>query len=514
MSILKTGAFIALFTFISRITGLARELVIANFFGTNSYADAVNIAFKFPNLFRRLFAEGALTSAFVPIYSKCTLDPQKNPTYFTSEIFTILSLFLFLFTIVCEIFMPQIVMIIAPGFIENPDKMNLAILLCRITTPYLFFISICALFGGVLSCHKKFGAFAIIPVILNISIILFSFLGRDLYQKSVLVSIGIIAGGLIQLLVMIYSVRKYEPNIKLLNIKDLSDEGKIFLKNVVPATLSNGVTQLNLFISQSIASFIPGSISILSYADRLYQFPLSIIGVCFGVVLLPLLSKLHSAGDNEEVIRLQTNAIKTGLFLSCGAMCGIMTLAHPIIYVVYERGAFTPDDTIKTANTLAIFATGLPAYILIKILTPIFYARLDAKSPMIITIITIITNLILNILLVLAGFEYLGIAIGTSISSWVNVFLLSYFCYKNKIKIIKESIQNFLRSILISCVTMSLFLSASFWSVNNYFYIMKTGAALVLLISIIIAALFLYIITSIFLKIVSINEIKLLTKMK
>ncbi len=513
MSLLKSGFIVATLTFVSRIFGLVRELFIANYFGTNLYADAVNTAFKFPNLFRRIFGEGALASVFVPIYSSELQVDNNKAKIFASEIFTILTIFLTFLTIILQIFMPQILTIIAPGFIQDEDKFNLSVLLCRITTPYMLFISLAALIGGIENSHKRFASFAFVPIILNIFVILSCFFGIQEREKSIYVSSGIVVGGVFQLIFMYSACRVNGIKLNLIRPKKLSKDSFLFFKNMIPATIASSVTQLNLFVSQAIASFAPGAISILSYSDRIYQFPLSIIGICFGTILLPSLSAHYKKKEFEEAIKLQTQAIKLSLFLSLACMFGIISLAHQIMHVIYERGAFTEIDTMKTAETIAIFALGLPAFILNKVLTPILFSKLDTKTPMKITTITIICNIILNALLI-KDFEHLGIAIGTTISSWVNIILLLTHFKRKKIDLLSEKIGIFILKVLVIGIIMSIFISLSANQLEQLIYNNTGILKFITLFVIIIFGSALYFGLAIISKIVTKDDLKRLFRKK
>lgn len=422
---LRSGIVVAFYTLLSRILGLARELFIADLFGSSSTADSVNVALKLPNLFRRIFGEGALASVFVPIFSAKLTNSKEKATDFASNVFWWLLIVLLILTCSIEYFMPHFMFIIAPGFQADKEKFEITVLLCRISTPYLIFICLSAFLGGMLNSVNRFSSFAFAPIILNIAIIAITIYLGDYIGFSIAISYSVIIGGLLQLIFMFFCARRAKLSIKMpyqFYQKD-SDIRKL-LKLFIPATISSGAAQINIFISQSIASFVPGAVSILSYAERLYQFPLSIIGIAFGTVLLPKLSKLYKTGKNDEIDKTQNNAIKFGLFLSVPCAIGIMVLSHPIIYLIYEHGAFNSDDTIKTANALCAFCIGLPAFILSKIFTPIFYANLDTKTPMNITILSLVINTILNIILI----EFLGtigVALGSSIAAWINLWLLA-----------------------------------------------------------------------------------------
>jgi putative peptidoglycan lipid II flippase len=461
MKIFKSGLVIAFFTLLSRIFGLARELFIAYLFGATSAADCVNVAFKLPNLFRRIFAEGALSSVFVPIFNEKMLKSKNEAVIFTGTIFTMLITSLIIIIVVMQIFMPYLLFLIAPGFKADPEKFELTILLCRITISYLLLMSVVALFGSILNSVKKFAAFAFSPVILSFVIILGTIILQEHIDKSIAISISIIVAGILQVIFMLICVIRAKLSFPMIFDYNNNDSKK-FLKNMLPAIISSGVQQLNIFISQSISSFIPGTISILSYADRIYQFPLSIIGVTFSTMLLPELSKIYKQNNIELAAKVQNQAIIISMLFSIPSVFGIIALADPIIHIIYEHGLFTNEDSIKTARVLSIFALALPAFVLSKILTPIFYANSDTKTPMIITIYSMIINSILNILLMIP-FGYIGIALGSSISAWINIYLLRRNIPYNWI--IDKDIKLFVGKILFASIIMYIVIIIN----NNYY---------------------------------------------
>lgn len=468
VTLFRSGIVVAIFTLISRIFGLARELFVASLFGATNMADCVNVAFKLPNLFRRIFGEGALSVVFVPIFNKKYLESHASAGHFTGTIFTILLASLVAIVLLMVIFMPSLMFIIAPGFHEDYEKFDLTVTLCRITMPYLIFISVTALFGAMLNSVKRFAVFAFSPVILSLTII-FGTLALDNHLSAqISISLSVIIAGVLQVIFMFYFIYKAGLTFPLI-FDPLNKDVKHFLRNMGPATISSGVQQLNLFISQSIASFIEGAISILSYADRIYQFPLSIIGVTFGTILLPELSKIYLLNDVARASKLQNNAIKVGLLLSLPASFGIIALSEPIIHVIYERGAFTSEDTIKTAAAISAFALGLPAFILTKILLPILYAHQDTKTPLKITLYSLAANTVLNILL-MKPFGHVGIALGSSIAAWYNVWLLYSYTKKHGFFFVDSSLGSFLGKILLSCIAMTVVICLAQHYYHDHFY--------------------------------------------
>lgn len=419
--LIRSGVIVAVFTLLSRIFGMLRELFIATTFGTTALADAVTVAFKLPNLFRRILGEGALASVFVPIFTEKLRHSQKNANIFASKVFLcVMIIALGLFCII-EFFMPEIMMLLAPGFTSNPDKFQLTVSLCRITMIYLLFITLTALVGSMLNSVGRFAPFAATSIIMNIVIIGGTIWLSNYIENYYAIAFSIVIAGILQLGFIFFSA--YRAGLKITIPKLYSEDQDIrkLVKLMVPATISAGALQINLFVSQSISSFIPGAVSILSYADRLYQLPMSIIGVSFATVLLPTLSKLYKSHEVKKARQTQTNAIKIGFFLTMPCCAALIVLAQPMISLIYEYGAFTQQDTINTSYAIAAFSLGLPAFVLSKIFMPIFFAHHDTKTPMKITVQTIASNIVLNLIL-MQYYGFVGIALGSSISSWIGVY--------------------------------------------------------------------------------------------
>ncbi|WP_341791044.1 murein biosynthesis integral membrane protein MurJ [Rickettsia endosymbiont of Gonocerus acuteangulatus] len=468
MTLFRSGIVVAFFTLISRIFGLVREQFIASLFGSTQMGDSINVAFKLPNLFRRIFAEGALSNVFIPIYNKKMLISKKAAGRFSGEVFTLLLLSLIVIIVLMQIFMPQLMLFIAPGFHGKKEKFELTVFLCRITIPYLIFVSLTALLGGILNSVKRFAAFAFSPVILSVCVIVCTLMLDNYTESTVSISLSLIIAGILQVSFMFVCVKRADLSFPFI-FKPNDPDVKKLLINMGPATISSGVQQLNLFISQSIASFIEGAISILSYADRIYQFPLSIIGTSFSTILLPELSKIYKSNDIVAATKVQNNAIRMGLFLSLPATFGIIILSHPIINVIYERGAFTSQDTTNSAEAISAFALGLPAFILAKILTPIFYANGDTKTPLKITLFSIIINTSMNLLL-MDSLKHIGIAVGTSIAAWYNLGLLYSYTKKQNMLHIEQDIKSFCIKVLLCCIIMSIMIGSIKHYFLEYFY--------------------------------------------
>lgn len=485
--LLKSGIVIALFTLLSRIFGMVRELFVAATFGSSAVADCVNVAFKLPNLFRRIFGEGALSSVFIPIFNKKLLESESLARKFSGEVFVLLLGVLVVLTILMQIFMPYLMFVIAPGFYIEAEKFELTVLLCRITMPYLILVCITALLGGMLNSIRKFAAFAFVPVLMNVGVIIFTLVLNKSYAPEYGIAIALVLAGVMQVIFMFYCIWRNNLLFPVKVAKPDKDIKKL-VKNMGPATLSSGAQQLNLFISQSIASFLPGAVSILSYADRLYQFPLALVGITFGTVLLPELSKIYNQKDFIKANKLQNHATCAAMVISVPAMFGLFLLAKPIIHIIYERGEFVHNDTIATADALAAFALGLPAYVLAKILTPIFYANQDTQTPLKITIYSVAVNTLLNLVLMIP-FGHVGIAVGSSISAWYNVYLLNKYA-KNygDFKITYDTIL-FLAKVLASSLFMGVVIFVMQVKLFDDFYKDALSIKLIILMATIISGI-------------------------
>ena len=454
MSLFGSGLVVASFTFLSRIFGLIRELFIAATFGTGFVADSVNVAFKLPNFFRRIFAEGGLALVFVPIFNQKLSESNDSAKKFAGEVFSILVISLFLLIILMEIFMPQVIFVIAPGFHHDPQKYELTILLARITMPYLFFISLVSLYGGILNSVGRFFAFAASPVVMNIIIVLFTYIFQLHTLSQFAISYSLINAGIFQLLLMMISV--YRAKMFCMPQKpNFSPDIKMLFLGLGPAILTSGVIQINLLTSQAIASFIPGGISILSYAERMYQFPLSIIGVAFGTILLPKLSRLYKMDERKEANKTLNDAVRFSMFLSIPCCVGIFALSFEIIHIIYQRGAFTEIDSIKTAHALSAFTIGLPAFILSKVLMPAFYAKNDTKTPLKLTIYSLSLNILLNIILMFP-LKHVGIALGSSIAAWFNIYLLIRYATAQELIKSDVDISKFLIKTILVSIAMGI----------------------------------------------------------
>jgi putative peptidoglycan lipid II flippase len=414
-------------TLSSRLLGFARETLMAAALGAGPIADAFYAAFRFPNLFRRLFAEGAFNAAFVPLFAREIeaggLDGARK---FSEEVFGILFTVLLGLTILMELAMPLLVRtIIAPGF-DDPDKFAITVAMSAIMFPYLMCMSLTAMMSGILNSLHRYFAAAIAPVFLNV--ILIGVLGYGLFQggepRQIAYSLawGVLAAGLLQLLIVVTAVRRAGIVIGF-RLPRMTPSVKRLLVLALPAAVTGGITQINLVIGQMIASGKPGAISVLQYADRVYQLPLGVVGIAVGVVLLPELARALKAGHMREAANLQNRSLEFALFLTLPAAGALLVMAPEIVRVLYERGAFSPETTRSVASALAIFGHGQPPIVMIKAFTPGFFAREDTRTPMVFAGISVAVNVTLALTL-FPHIAEAGIATAESCAGWVNAMLL------------------------------------------------------------------------------------------
>jgi len=426
MSLFRSIATVGGFTLASRVTGLMREMMIAHFLGAGVVADAFFVAFRFPNLFRSLFAEGAFNSAFVPLFTgKLTAAGRDEARRFAEQSLAVLFVALTLFVAVMELAMPWAMVGLAPGFGSTPGKMALAVDFSRICFPYLLFISLTSLQAGVLNSLGRFAAAAGTPVLLNLT----SMAGLWLLVPFTptaghAMAWGTFAAGIVQFSWLVFSVRKAGMSLRLTRPR-LTPEVRLLFRRIVPGAVGAGVYQLNLVINTMIASMVAdGAVSYLNYADRVNQLPLGVVGIAIGTALLPLLSRQLREGDAAAAGESQNRAMEFGLVLTLPAAVALMVIAAPVIRVLFQRGSFGPAETEATASALVAFAIGLPAYVLVKVLTPAFFAREDTSTPVRVAGATMVLNVVLNLALV-GSLAHVGMALSTAIAAWFNVVVLA-----------------------------------------------------------------------------------------
>lgn len=423
--LLRTTTLVGAMTLISRVLGLVRDVLIARLFGAGIASDAFFVAFKIPNFFRRLFAEGAFSQAFIPVLTehKQLINPRE-PGALIGSVFGLMSVALFAIVLVGILSAPIFILIFAPGFVNGGEKFELSVLLLRITFPYLLFISLTALLGGALNVYRRFAVPALTPALLNVSLILCAIcLSPRLDEPIVGLAIGVLVGGGCQLVMQYLAFRGLKIEWKVRFRADHSGVRQIF-KLMVPAIFGVSVAQINLIVDMVIASFlITGSISWLYYSDRIIEFPLGIFGIAMATAILPTLSKQASEKDSLAFRKTIGWSMRWVWLIGVPAAAGTVILAAPILTTLFAYGEMGQFDIMQSTQSLAAYAIGLPAFICIKVLAPGYFARQDTVTPVKIGIIALLTNIVLNLVLV-SYLDHVGLALATSLSAWLNATLL------------------------------------------------------------------------------------------
>tara|TARA_B100000989_G_scaffold154929_1_gene115575 strand:+ start:911 stop:2440 length:1530 start_codon:yes stop_codon:yes gene_type:complete len=507
MNIIKSTGTFSFYTLISRLLGYLRDILIAIFLGSGAMADAFFVAFRIPNTFRRLFGEGSFNAAFIPSYSKELIEGKKNAQNFASNIFNLLTISLLILLTIVELFMPLFVSIIAPGFKTDPEKFSLAVQLTKITFPFILFVSLASFFSAILNSHNKFAAASAAPIILNIFLILILAFGKILEEKLVIyLSYGVSFAGFIQLIFLIFFVKKYfVPNIQV-NVK-ITGKIKFFFKKLLPSIFSSGVTQINILIGTIIASFQASAVSYLYYADRIYQINLAIAGIAIGTIILPKLSSYIQQNKTKDIQRIQNKSLELSLLLSIPAMFGLMIISEEIVSCLFGYGSFDLVSVRNSANALLYFSFGLPAYALIKIFSSFIFARDNTKIPFYFSLISVLINVLISIYF-FRDIGFLIIPIATTISSWINLILLYVYLQQNNyFKFSLNFIFQFIK-ILFSAILMSFFLYylISIFSDQLHY---SSNYKVIYLFSLIFLSMSLYFIVSLLTKAFKLSDIKI-----
>lgn len=434
MRLLRSTFVIGGFTAISRVLGFLREMLLAAALGTGPVAEAFVVAFRFPNLFRRFFAEGAFNAAYIPLYSR-TLEGEgrDEARQFARDTLSVMIVALSALTVAAQIFMPWIIRGIAPGFVDEPGLFEMTVLFTQITMPYLLLVSLTAMMGGTLNAHDRFVVPAAAPIALNIIMIGVLLAAPSNPETTGLwITIAVPASGIIQAAMLYWGCRR--AGIRLgLRVPRLTPKVRRLIVLGVPGAIAGGVTQINIVISQLIATLQDGAVALLYYADRLYQLPLGVIGIAMGVALLPMLSRRLKAGDDQGAMDATNRAVEISMALTLPATAALLAMPGLLVEGLFQRGAFTAEDSQATWLAVQAFAVGLPAFVLIKVFSPGFFAREDTLTPMKFAAV----SMVLNIVIGAAAFFWIrefapdrghvGLAAATSFAGWVNAGLLAVF---------------------------------------------------------------------------------------
>ena len=450
---IKGFKHIAFITFLSRITGFIRDVFIAAFLGAGVYSDIFLIAFKLPNLFRRITAEGALTSAFLPIY---TLLIEKKGNIFASEFFKLFvirfAVYLSLLIVVLEILMPFLIYVLAPGFIKNDLVITQIVTLSRITIIFMPLISIVALLGVVTNVSGRFWPIALTPIILNFSLIISCYFISDFeFSKSLPLALATVVAGFFQLIFMIIIIRKFhilsfQKNNHTILGTEYKSELRLYIKQTwikfIPAAFGGGILQINLLVDTVLASLLGfGSVSYLYFADRIAQLPLGIIGIALSTSLLVSLSKSVVSNNTKEFSKQLIVSLKIGLFFSILASFVLIIFPDIIISVLFQRGEFGINQKNGTIEALIAYSFGIPAFIILKSCQPAFLAEGNTKTPMYVGMVLLVLNIIFSLIL-MNYYSHAGIAFATSISSWVGCIIYIKLLVKNKKILLNQSKKN------------------------------------------------------------------------
>ena len=507
MNLIKSTGTFGFFTLLSRILGYLRDLLIAIYLGSGPLADAFFVAFRIPNTFRRLFSEGTFNAAFVPSYSAEITKGKNQSKKFANEVFNLLVIGLFFLIIIIEIFMPWFILLIAPGFKENSDKLELTIYLTRITFPFLFFISLASFFAAVLNSHNKFALAAAAPIVLNIVLILTLLLTKYLGDNLVeYLAYAVTISGFIQFAILMKFVKNFIPISFAFKLK-VEKKVKFFFSKLLPSIFSSGVTQINILVGTIIASFQASAVSYLYYADRIYQINLAIAGIAIGTVLLPNLSKYVKENKKKKIDLIQNKSLELSLFLSLPATFALLIASEEITSSLFGYGSFDIQSVKNSANALFYFALGLPAFAFIKVFSSFIFARQNTKVPFYFSVISVIINIIIS----LYFFNQIGfiiIPIATSVSSWINsILLLIYLTNKNFFTFRIEIIFSFLKIIFTSIIASLFFYYLL--NLSQKYLMYDSSFKLITILSLVIFTLIVYFLLSIITKAFKMSDIKL-----
>ncbi len=459
MALIKNTIIVSFCTLCSRVLGYVRDALIASALGAGSKNDLFILALRIPNLFRTLFGEGAFNTVFIPFFSKIAHNEGiDNAKSFAAYIQTILLVLLSIFIILLFIFMPVVIKVMAPGIARDIDCYKTAIIVTRIAVPYLFFISLVVFYGAMLNSVNKYFAFAMAPIILNITLII-ALLLPQYVETLYMLCYGTIIAGVLELLWIYYFAYRHNMLVRLVALK-IDLRMRAFFGKLMPCVIGSGVCQINVWVDTIFASLIPGAISYLYYADRIIQLPLALIGTALGTASLPSLSKyLNNDAEAQVGAKIYYKALDIGLFFAIPSVFGLYYMAHDIVVLLFGHGAFSMEAANKTSIVLLIFAFAVPAHILNKVMLSAVYAFGNTKLPAMIGVLCIFINLLLNYCLI-ERIGYSAIAIATTISSWVNTAILGTFLGTKHLPLItKKNITRcaiYIASSVIMLYTMTL----------------------------------------------------------
>ena len=507
MNLIKSTGTFGFYTIISRLLGYLRDILIAIFLGTSFIADAFFVAFRIPNTFRRLFAEGTFNEAFVPSYTSQLNKSKLKSNKFANDIFNFLLVGLFFLILIIQLFMPTFVGLIAPGFVDETEKIELAITLTRITLPFLLFVSLSSFFSAILNSQNKFAAASAAPIILNIVLIVVLLFAQILGDRlAYYLSFGVSIAGLLQLIFLYKFVSKFFKAEINLNF-NYSKEVKFFFKKLLPSIFSSGVTQINILVGTIIASFQASAVSYHYYADRIYQINLAIAGIAIGVVVLPQLSKHVFLKKKNKILLIQNKALELSMFLSLPASAALFVGSEEIISALFGYGSFTNDAVLNSAKALFYFGLGLPAFAFIKVFSTFFFANNDTKTPFYVSLISVFINVFIS-LYYFKSIGFIIIPIATTISSWFNsIILFIYLRNKNLFNFNASFVVSFLKIFFASTI-MGIFFNYLIFIFQNQLIYDSLFKSFYLILSVLLTLSF-YLLLSFFIKAFNYKDLQL-----
>ncbi|MEW5187325.1 murein biosynthesis integral membrane protein MurJ [Citrobacter freundii] len=456
MNLLKSLAAVSSMTMFSRVLGFARDAIVARIFGAGMATDAFFVAFKLPNLLRRIFAEGAFSQAFVPILAEYKSKQGEDATrVFVAYVSGLLTLALAVVTVAGMLAAPWVILVTAPGFADTADKFALTTQLLRITFPYILLISLASLVGAILNTWNRFSIPAFAPTFLNISMIGFALFAAPYFHPPVLaLAWAVTVGGVLQLIYQLPHLKKI--GMLVLPRVNFRDAGAMrVVKQMGPAILGVSVSQISLIINTIFASFLAsGSVSWMYYADRLMEFPSGVLGVALGTILLPSLSKSFSSGNHDEYCRLMDWGLRLCFLLALPSAVALGILAKPLTVSLFQYGKFTAFDAAMTQRALVAYSVGLIGLIVVKVLAPGFYSRQDIKTPVKIAIVTLIMTQVMNLALI-GPLKHAGLSLSIGLAACLNASLLYWQLRKQKIFTPQPGWTWFLARLVISVLVMS-----------------------------------------------------------
>jgi putative peptidoglycan lipid II flippase len=464
MNLIRSVATVGGYTGISRILGFVRDIMIANAVGASPVADAFFAAFRLPNLFRRLFAEGAFNAAFVPLFARrLEQEGEASARRFAEETLSVLVTTLLVVSALAMAGMPWFIYLIGSGFSQDPEKLALAVDLTRITFPYLLFMAVVALLSGILNSLYRFAAAAAAPILLNVIFIAALALVLPFFSDvpGRVMAWAVCFSGAAQMVFLVVAAKRAGMALSFPRPR-MTPGVRRLMTLMLPGMLSAGALQINIFIGSSIASWQEGAFSFLYYADRVYQLPLGLIGIAIGIVLLPDLARKLRSGAEEQAMHSLNRGLEFALLLTLPATVALVVIAGPIIAGLFQHGRFGPDDAAATAAALTAFAWGLPAYVLVKILQPAFYAREDTVTPFRYSVVTVAANIALSLVL-FWQLRHVGIALATSLAAWLNTVLLAVSLRRFGFCHLDERFRARLPRILVASAGMG----AALWAVES-----------------------------------------------